>query len=295
MSASVFRARELLPHLAGAALVFGGAIWLGLARGAGWLVVAGVVGAAAHASVALRRPLARARALSRPFPEAWRRVLERRVRFYRRLDAAGRRRFERNLTLVLADYRFHAVPGVDLTDELRVLSAAGAAMLVHGRDDWELPGRREIVLYPDHFDDSHRVARGGPIAGMVQHQGAIVLSVRALLDGWSRDDGYNVSLHEFAHVLDLDDGAADGVPAALSPRSIAPWLGVMARERKRVERRRSILRAYAATHDAELFAVAVEVFFEQPHEMERRHPELYGALMDVFGLDPGAGGPPESS
>jgi Mlc titration factor MtfA (ptsG expression regulator) len=47
-----------------------------------------------------------------------------------------------------------------------------------------------------------------------------------------------------------------------------------------------MLRRYAAQNPAELFAVAVENFFERPDLMSRRHPELFAALRNIFRIDP---------
>jgi len=49
------------------------------------------------------------------------------------------------------------------------------------------------------------------------------------------------------------------------------------------ERRgRQVLRAYAATNEAEFFAVATEAFFEKPRQLRERHPELYDVLASYY-------------
>ncbi|MDH5490350.1 MAG: zinc-dependent peptidase, partial [Myxococcales bacterium] len=166
-------------------------IALGLARERPALIALGVLGSIVYAAIVLRRPLRRMRALRRPFPAPWRELLRRRIRFYERLDPAGRARFERNVTIVLADYRFEGI-GVPIDDELRLLAASGAAMLIHGLEGFEYPGVRSIVLYPNHFDEAYRVGAELPIAGMVHGQGPIVFSAAALRQGFSREkDGHN--------------------------------------------------------------------------------------------------------
>jgi Mlc titration factor MtfA (ptsG expression regulator) len=45
-------------------------------------------------------------------------------------------------------------------------------------------------------------------------------------------------------------------------------------ETKRAGKRRSVLRKYAATNEAELFAVATEAFFERPRALAAKHPKL---------------------
>ena len=50
------------------------------------------------------------------------------------------------------------------------------------------------------------------------------------------------------------------------------------------------LRAYAAKHAAELLAVAVEAFFENPAKLKERDYELYAMLARYFNQDPAISG-----
>lgn len=252
-------------------------------------LLAGVLGAAFAilAGRAYRAQMRRA-AWRRPMPTEWRAILERKVRYYRTLDPDGRGKFERNVQRILSEHVFESVSGAVLTDEVRLLTASAAAMLVHG---WEegvsLPSLRTILVYPDHFDDDYAISTRGDVAGMVHSQGPVIVSERALSSGFARpDDGHNVAIHEFAHVLDFTDGFADGVPGGLPRSAIAAWSSLLDREMKRLEEGHSVLREYASTNRAELFAVAVENFFERPSLLEERHPELYRALATLFRQDP---------
>jgi Mlc titration factor MtfA (ptsG expression regulator) len=47
-----------------------------------------------------------------------------------------------------------------------------------------------------------------------------------------------------------------------------------------------LLDPYGATDPAEFFAVASEVFFEQPQRMAAELPALYGELRAFYGVDP---------
>ena len=262
----------------------GALAYLGHRRGEVWPVVAAGVFLAIYVPLVLRRPLRRRRALGRPFPRAWRELLDANVAFYGELDPPGRQRFERNVQLLVADHEFEAVGGVELDDELRVLAVAGAAVLFHHLGI-EPKVRRTILFYPDHFDDDYDVSQHADILGMVHRQGPIVFSRRALKNGWNRKtDANNVCLHEWAHVLDIDDGFADGVPILVNDE--AKWDEILAEELERVRRGRSALRAYAGTNRAELFACATEAFFERPKPLRKRHAELYALLCEAFRYDP---------
>lgn len=246
-----------------------------------WLAGLGACTGVLYFVLATRRFRARRRLLAEPFPEPWRALLERRVPFWRRLGAGARQRFEDDVRIFLAEQRIVASHGARLDDETRVLIAASAAMLGHGLPDWEWPTLRDIVVYPKAFDESYAVGGRGQIAGMVHSHGPILLSQRDLRHGFARPkDGHNVALHELAHVMDFEDGRADGVPADLEWISTAPWLEAVASRLRKIRKRRypKVLRDYAGTNEAELFAVAVEAFFERPEELRAKDPELYEML-----------------
>ncbi len=229
----------------------------------------------------------RARKLATPFPPEWRRLLERRVSFYRKLRGEARDRFESDLRVFLTEQRFVAGGDFEVHDETKVLIAASAAMLKHGLPNWEWPRMRDIVIMPQTFDTSYGHGEGANISGMVQSQGSVLFSQRDVKQGFKKGaDGDNVALHELAHVMDLADGYADGIPVGwLSEQS---WTKVIADRLKKIQRKKyaHVLRDYAGTNEAEFFAVAVEAFFERPDKLEERDPEVYAMLRDYFRLDP---------
>jgi Mlc titration factor MtfA (ptsG expression regulator) len=262
-----------------------------------WLWAAGFVcsGLALYAWTTARYH--RRRALtSTPFPDAWRKILERRVEFYRALPEGSdaRRRFEDDTRIFLAEQRIYGAgqgdDRLEIGDETRLLIASSAAILGHGIPNFEWPHLRDIVVHPRAFDENYSNEGDSNIAGMVHHQGPILYSERDLKLGFRRHDGHNVGLHELAHVLDLADGHADGVPVGASWVSSAPWVEVVTDRLRKVRQRRypNVLRDYAGTNEAELFAVAVESFFERPHALRDKDSALYEMLRDYFGQDPAA-------
>lgn len=291
----VWPASKIRLHLA-VATVFASAGLLGTLL-AGWPWTAAAIGIACgalwYAWMAGRYHRRRA-LLAQPFPDEWRRILERRVSFYRELDdQAARRRFEDDVRIFLVEQRIYGAgqgpERLPIGDETRLLIAASAAILSHGLPNFEWPRMRDIVVHPRAFDENYG-NEDPTIAGMVHLQGPILYSERDLRLGFRRQDGHNVGLHELAHTLDLADGHADGVPIGASWASSAPWVAIISDRlaKLRADRYPNVLRDYAATNEAELFAVAVEVFFEQPHALRDKDPELYGMLRDYFGQDPAA-------
>lgn len=250
----------------------------------GWL---GLIPLLLVIGLGLRRSFRRWQVARTSVPRRWQRWLRDHVPFYRALGDEGRARFERDVQFFIDEHNFEGIDGVKVVDELRLGVAAGAALLLHGRPDWELGGAASILFYPDAFDEQYYGGEYADYDGMAHEQGPMLLSARAVRESWADPgDGNNVVLHELAHLFDFKNEGADGVPSLMNPSSEQAWKQLVRREMTRVRRGRSLLRPYAATAPSEFFAVAVEVFFEQPRAMEREHSELFDALRAFFDLDP---------
>lgn len=258
---------------------------------------------------------------SRPFPAAWRNVLRRRVPLYRQLPADLQLQLRRRVLEFLAEKPFLGCAGLVVTDEMRVTIAAQACLLRLNHAGPLFPELRQVLVYPGAFlVDRVHAAPGGvlreerrALAGESWQQGQVILSWQDVLDGARiPDDGHNVVLHEFAHQLDQETGAANGAPRLGSRAAYARWSGVMSREFADLQSRvraREVARAqagwswldassapapppedlisdYGSTNEAEFFAVVTEVFYEQPRALAARHPELFALLRDYYQVDP---------
>jgi len=233
----------------------------------------------------------RRRAARAPFPDRWRAHLRADVPFYATMDEPGRARFEDKLKIFVLTKHFEGAGGFTVDERARVVIAAAAARLT-----MNLPGQHyqrlsDIVVYPG--DYRHPDGEPGEvILGEAHHHGTVVLSWDAVLAGLrNTQDGHDTATHEFAHVLDAQDGRFDGTPVLARFSAYAPWARVMSQHflARRAKGRgagrprgRQVLRAYAATNEAEFFAVATEAFFEKPRQLRQRHPELYDVLASYY-------------
>lgn len=238
---------------------------------------------------------------ARPFPPAWRASLEADMPLYLRLPEADRRELEGHIQVILAEKYFEGCGGLVLTDRIRILIAAHAALLLLHRDTEYFPLMRSILVYPAAFiGEGKSVGPGGvvtehagwrsgeswhtPIAG-----GPVIISWNDTLAGAaSPSDGRNVALHEFAHQLDAESGAVEGVPAVADAPGFARVINdELFRLRQALAwGRPTLLNPYAAQSAAEFFAVAVETFFERPCELRSVHPDVYARLAGYFNQDP---------
>jgi Mlc titration factor MtfA (ptsG expression regulator) len=270
--------------------VLAGAV-LGLAMGA---ASGGAVGGALGLGLGAvlwraltRRATERQRVRLAPFPHEWRRVLERRYDHYHRLPPDLRRRFEEHVALFLAEKRITGVE-VEASLERKLLVAASAATLTAGWEGDHWDHLAEVLLYKKDFGRDYSFDEND-LSGQAHPWGTIILSVPTLEESFDDpDDGFHVGLHEFAHLLDVEQTRFDGVPRGLDAARSREWLEVVDHEMDRLRRGKSVLDPYAGESPAEFLAVAVETFFERPLELRQRHREVYAILRDYFGQDPAA-------
>jgi len=129
------------------------------------------------------------------------------------------------------------------------------------------------------------------LAGQSWQRGQVIVAWDAVRDGAADPhDGTNVVMHEFAHQLDQDTGAANGAPYVGRGAQQA-WARVMNQEfdalRARLARAEpGVIEPYAATNPAEFFAVATEVFFNRPDALRTYEPDLYAELAAFLDSSP---------
>lgn len=242
----------------------------------------------------------RRRIRARPFPAAWREVLKRRVPYVRALPADLQLQLKQHIQVFLAEKPFIGCGGLEVTDEMRVTIAAQACLLLLNRPRGYYPNLRQILVYPGSFvvhrahTDGVGVAHSGhqALSGESWSQGQVILSWQDTLDGAAvPDNGQNVVIHEFAHQLDQETGSANGAPVLARRAYYARWAQVLGAEFAQLQARAaqgqvSLLCDYGATDPAEFFAVASEVFFEQPQQLADQHPALYRELSQFYRLNP---------
>lgn len=245
----------------------------------------------------------RARLRAQPFPEEWRELLRDEMVHYRRLPAGIRERVEGHVLVLLAEKNWEAAGGLELSDEMCVLIAAQASLLLLGEPDADatyFPRLYSIIVYPTaYWTTQHADVGSGQLIEYEQVNlgeswdlGSLILSWEEVdVDLDEPFDGHNVVLHEFAHQLDQADGTADGVPSLGSRDAYAAWSTVFQsawdrQQRDLVRGRKPLLDPYGAEGPAEFFAVATEAFFERSRALRRGEPELYACLVDFYGVDP---------
>lgn len=243
----------------------------------------------------------RERLRAEPFPSAWRVMLETNFPIFRRLSPEDRAELVGHIQVFLAEKKFEGLGGLELTDEIQVIIAAQACLLLLHRQTDYYPELISILVYPSGYTvpGEHQLADniwtdgGEDLLGHTQRRlGALVLAWDAARQGAADPgDGRNLVLHEFAHQLDFEDGITDGTPALDSREEYLTWARVMTTEFEALREADetgtpTILDRYGATNPAEFFAVVTEAFFERPQALRARHASLYTELQRFFRQDP---------
>jgi Mlc titration factor MtfA (ptsG expression regulator) len=214
--------------------------------------------------------------------------------------ADDRQRLRELSTLFLADKEFAGMQGLEVDDGMAVAIAAQACLPILQLGLAHYDAFKGIVVHPDvvvarrevmdedgvvhHYDEE--------LSGEAMEGGPVMLSWRDVADaGDSAAWGYNVVVHEFAHVLDMRDGVPDGVPLLPDRAARERWLGVLEPQWQdfcaRVDAgEETLIDPYGAEAIDEFFAVSSEVFFVDAPALRAEHPALYELLAGYYRQDP---------
>ena len=215
------------------------------------------------------------------------------------LDDEQRQRLRDLALLLLHEKSLEPATGFELDDAMRVRIAALACrpVLELGLDAYS--GFLSVIVHPGEFvvrgreyEDEAGVVHVGDdvLSGEAWEQGPVVLGWDEVLAS-GRGDGFDVVAHEFAHKLDLLDGAVNGVPPLHRGMSSDAWIETFQQAYDELgaslERGEDTwLDPYAAEDPGEFFAVCSEMFFDVPAEFHAYHPAIYAQLAAFYRQDP---------
>jgi Mlc titration factor MtfA (ptsG expression regulator) len=241
----------------------------------------------------------RARLRARPVPAEWERILDANVPVYRRVPEDLRAQLHGHMHVFLAEKHFEGCDGLAMTDEIRVTVACQACLLLLNRESRYYPDLVTVLVYPSIFYADVAEPDGAIVneykedrSGESWDLGVVILSWEDVVEYASTGRaGYNVVLHEFAHQLDMENGAMDGMPKLASREQRETWVRAFKEAyavfgRAAASNRRTLVDPYGAEDPAEFFAVVTESFFERPLALRREHAALYDALSGYYRVDP---------
>ena len=251
----------------------------------------------------------RRRWLVEPFPATWEAVLRRHVKQTSRLPQELAEKWRHRIQVFVRATTWEGCRDFVVTDEVKVIIASYATLLVLGLDDEWLERVWHVLVHPtpyrgrrasigvDGVDYSH----GDWMQQLDddfedEHLGEACVESGTVILVWSEiptaehitPGGQNVVLHELAHVL--LDLFADRLRGART-KTGEPWFAAFDAEFERQvvasdRGRRTLLDEYAAESPEEFFCVATECFLERPDRMSSLMPTMYELLKVCYGIDP---------
>ena len=179
----------------------------------------------------------------------------------------------------------------DATDEMKILVAAEAALLIVQRPMSDYRHLRVVHLWKDQIDGQEST-----LGTANRHE--VNLSWQYLkMHIRKARDGHNLTLHEFAHLIDFaDDGVAQSIPVAHGTSCFDEWKKVVDVEHERLMKayesgKNYSIRAYGGYecikgNKPELFSCGTSAFFERGARLKRESPEIYELFKKFYGIDP---------
>jgi hypothetical protein len=218
-------------------------------------------------------------------------------------DEADLAELRRLSSLFLDSKEFSGAQGLVVGDDMAVAIAAQACLPVLRLGLKPYDAFVGIVVQPDEVqvrrefvdDDGIVHEYDDVLAGEAMEGGPVMLSWRDVSEaGESAEWAYNVVVHEFAHVLDMGDGLADGIPPLASATERQRWHAVLMADYESFCQRvdageDTVLDPYGAESPEEFFAVASEAFFVASQDMRAEHAALYALLAGYYRQDPARG------
>ncbi|MEB2787112.1 zinc-dependent peptidase [Algoriphagus persicinus] len=215
-------------------------------------------------------------------------ILEQKFPYYTRLSDKHKREFRKKLQVILTTKSFVGRAGLRVvTQEMKLLIGATIVMVTFRWTDLRLPHFSKILIYPDTYYStiSKQYHRGE----VNPKHGIIVMSWSCFLNGMGNEnDGINLGIHEVAHALKLENQIYyNGESEFFNPEVYDSFQKLSYTEIVKINAGMlTVFRSTAGLDNDEFFAVALETFFEKPHEFFDYNPVLYGILVRLMRQDP---------
>jgi len=216
-------------------------------------------------------------------------IMASKVKFYKNLSPEDKKLFEFKVSEFLENVKISGVE-ILVTETDSLLVAASAVIPIFRFPDWQYLNVKEVLMYPDSFNEDFQTDDGDDIPDNIGMIGDGIMNDKMILSkpdlhwGFANEwDGTNVGIHEFVHLIDKADGSVDGVPKLFADKKyIVPWVELIRKNIEAIYKGNSDINPYATTDKEEFFAVVSEYFFENPDKFKAKHPELYELLEQMF-------------
>ncbi len=232
---------------------------------------------------------------STPFPKNLKKYIEN-LPQYQKLNEKQKRILEYKIQRFLLEKNFIHV-NINLNDEIKTLIAFYACLPSIAYIDFCYPNLKNIYIYPHpvilkNLQNGYVVQEEEIIEGEATGENVIIAWDEAKKE-IHHPNFRNVIIHEFAHQLDAADGVIDGIPP-IETSKYNEWVKIMFGEYKKFKQKTlknrflgkfSLIDKYAATNEAEFFAVMSEYYFMKPQILKKHFPDIYKELKNFYKIE----------
>jgi MtfA peptidase len=210
-------------------------------------------------------------------------ILEKNFQYFVDLPSADKTKFLHRLHKYRKSKNFHLI-NQEENLEIEVMISAAAIQLTFGMKEYKMSFFDDIFVTRDAYTYGFSNV---PWAGHVNSRG-IHISWNHFTQGYKyRNDKYNVGLHEMAHALEYEfqygDFASDEALKQAFESVMRQVEGVLFHEGWRPA---NLYTAEALQNRHECWAESIELFFENPSELEDHYPDLYEGIKRLLNQDP---------
>jgi MtfA peptidase len=207
------------------------------------------------------------------------RVLKKYIPYYSGLPQLQRKKFINRLHQLIEHMEFVGKQGQEINLKVCTLCCAPVIQITMGLENYLFNEYHTIVVYPRQFYSEKQKTY---VKGGVSQGDAIFFSLEDLIKGYAiPNDALNLGLHEMAHAIHIEYFDIE------FEKRFPEWERIAEQEVLKMRNQSDpILRNYAGQNRHELFAVCIETFFEQPHEMKLRAPDLFDAMCELLNQHP---------
>ena len=216
--------------------------------------------------------------------------------FLGHLDVNDRSRLRAMTKAFIAEKEWASAGDLLLTSAMQLSIALQACLPVLNLGLDHYRGWVGIVVYPGDFviprsvmdEDGVVHEYDDPVLGEAWEGGPVLVS---WFDNEADADGANVVIHEFAHKLDMENGAIDGIPRLPDDMPRSAWVAAFDSALEDFQGRidageDTLLDPYAASDPAEFFAVMSEAFFQTPSLLRQDYPAVHEQLKRFYRQEP---------
>lgn len=201
--------------------------------------------------------------------------------YFKLLSVSEKQEFLNRLTDIRSRLAIEGREGQPVGLFQETMICASMVQLGFGYMDYRFTGLKKVIVYPDTF---YADILKADVNGLTAGAGFVFISWKAFEEGYEHyRNKRNLGLHEFAHALLIFKANA---------REISEDMDKLGRFRRKITRHYEqshqedpMFRDYGLINDDEFWAVAAEVFFEQPLELRALHPDIYEFMRRVLKQD----------